>query len=284
MVKDSGIRLREFSHQNRRVFRIQIFICFRLLSVLPSKPICKYYWLEKWVQITDTKQVKVCGFFCQMPELDNNSLLIYSHPFQRDLGSWLPLFQRQQNDWLQGHISLHKTEGNPVLQVQRRQHNLLKFNFSPIPFSFLKLINIKLLVSKLLTHAGDSKGKHLPCASKYLFLPLPRVLSLSVFNTSKQGRKRFCVITTEKTFENVSMLWIPAPVWRLVCFSPCRGISFPFAFESLNSGHFEKKQWLKWKVRTNCVKPVCCQNMSMMKAVLGHGRAEQLHTQKIKIK
>ena len=135
MLKDSGIRLREFSHQNRRAFRIQIFICFRPLCVLPSKPICKYYWLEKWVQISDTKQVKVCGFFCQMPELDNNSLLIYSHPFQRDLGSWLPLFQRQQNDWLQGHISLHKNEGNPELKVQRRQHNLLKFNFSP-PFHF----------------------------------------------------------------------------------------------------------------------------------------------------
>lgn len=97
MVKDSGIRLREFSHQNRSV-RSSDF-CFRPLCVLPSKPICKYYWLEKWVLIIDTKQVKVCVFFGQMPELDT-PLLIYSHSF-RGLRILVTLFQRQ-NDWASG--------------------------------------------------------------------------------------------------------------------------------------------------------------------------------------
>lgn len=137
----------------------------------------------------------------------------------------------------------------------------------------------------LTPHAGYSKEKHLLCASKYLLYHFQVSSLFPVFNTSKQGRKRFCVITTEKTFENVSMLWIPAPVWGLVCFFPCRGISFPFAFAVFKLWPLWEKQWLKWKVRTNCIKPVCCQNMSMMNAVLGHYRAwAALHTQKIKIK
>lgn len=113
----------------------------------------------------------------------------------------------------------------------------------------------------LLTHAGHSKKKHLLCASKYLFYHFQGYSLFPVLNTSKQGRKSFCAITTEKTFEIVSMLWIPAPVLGLVCFSPCRGISFPFAFAVFKLWPLWEKQWLKWKVRTNCIKTVRCQNV-----------------------
>lgn len=129
----------------------------------------------------------------------------------------------------------------------------------------------------LLTHTGHSKEKHLPCASKYLFYHFQVSSLFPVFNTSKQGRKGFCVMTTEKTFENVSVLWIPAPVWGLVCFSPCRGISFPFASAVFKLWPLWEKQWLKWKVRTSCIIPGCCQSMSMMKAVRGPRRASSPH-------
>ena len=138
----------------------------------------------------------------------------------------------------------------------------------------------------LLTHAGHSKEKHLPCASKYLFYHFQVSSLFLVFNTSKQGRKRFCVITTEKTLENVSMLWIPAPVWGPVCFSPCRGISFPFAFESLNSGHFEKSNGWNEKLgqiaRNLCVARI----WARWKQCWDITEPGQLstHTQKIKIK
>lgn len=50
--------------------------------------------------------------------------------------------------------------------------------------------------------------------------------------------------------------------WGWFVFPPAVVFLFPLLLQSLNSGHFKKKkQWLKWKVRTNCIKTVRCQNV-----------------------
>lgn len=136
-----------------------------------------------------------------------------------------------------------------------------------------------------LTHAGYSEKKHLLGASKYLFYHFQVSSLFPVFNTSKQGRKRFCVITTEKTFENVSMLWIPAPVWEWFVFPPAVVFLFSLLLQSLNSGHFEKSNGWNEKLGQIVLNLCVARVWSMMKAVLGRYRPRAaLHTQKIKIK
>lgn len=136
----------------------------------------------------------------------------------------------------------------------------------------------------LLTHAGHSEEKHLPCASKCLFYHFQVSSLFPVFNTSKQGRKSFCVITTEKTLENVSVLWIPAPVWGLVCFSPAVVFLFPLLLQSLNSGHFEKSNGWNEKLGQAAWKPGAASVWAWWKQCGDLAEPDQLSTPKIKIK
>lgn len=119
-----------------------------------------------------------------------------------------------------------------------------------------------------------------------LLLPLPSVLSLSRLLHIKTGKKELlCYNYRENIWECVSAVNTSTSL-GVGLFFPLPWYFFPpFAFAVFKLWPLWEKQWLKWKVRTNCVKTLCCQNMNMMKAVLGRYKARvALHTQKIKIK